>query len=369
MFSYHKEKIDYTKISKQEWMEISEAINLFSGITIFISNILIPKDRQKELSRERIFYEPSCLITNEQQEISKKFRKLLLKEIQYRMENGIFPLKIKTMLLNEGLQIKLKDRSLYFLETNDLLYWAVGKGMVLPQDLQKAFKINQINQEFSSLGKVKTYQICIQALGQLLWFLDSNTKKNKIIQTMEKIIINNTFEGKKVFIKTPLNSLIKRKNNTYFKKEKIEPLNNLLKIVDPRPIHQRRGPSKRGTEKSSKAFPIKSIPDVFHNGKTDFPKLRLIILIIKEYLEALGLISKTEESFQHPLIQHYIERKGDRIKSFVKFWISYDGLSKQYSDMTYKAQNFRWKNIQNASKNDYNNFLFSLKKIIKTLKN
>lgn len=316
-----RELIDYNEIIKLPYLEIKEGLHIFAGLKSFGKCFDIRTEGIKNyLQRDKIWWEDplkrNINVTN-QRKIFQKFYPLFLKKTNFLLEWGLHfsCYEIKTIIPIHNYifpPLKLEDRILYLWKTEDLLFWAIGVGLVLPKELQIAFEINQFDCVSNMLGITDEEHLCNQGLAQLLWYLFPNSSYKDIKKEMKKVLGINLYQKT---IVTPLDALIKKAKESYFNEEKSNTLDPLLSQIDP------RIDTGKGRPKLTKPLPIKIHPEVIINNKIDFQKLKNLVLIIGAFLYRLNIIEDLESAMEHSIILAYLNGQNEQIKHFIKFWL------------------------------------------------
>ncbi len=341
LFENEKQEIDYLEIANLSHLEIREALHIFLGIKIFPSYFQLLPEEAPYFHREKIWHLRKIDVSDHSDEILKNYHSLLsghsneyLKQFNYweelllnhinrLLEHGVDPachdIKSARPVCTQFPAPELKDQILYLWKIEHLLNWALSEGVVLPIELQTAFNISQIERKSYTFKYSEVAPLCIQALAQVLWYRNCHLSQPEIIEEMRQIIESTSFNKRKFaeysILWSPLNFLISKEKNKYFKEEKQNILRSLLKDIDPRPNHIKKGRPKPVQE--PKYYLPKIIPGVFSVDllQTDFQKLKLAIQTLGYYLYGFGEIIDAETALFHPLISNYV-RENEKEKQF-----------------------------------------------------
>lgn len=350
----NQKKIDYKEIVNLPFLELNEAIDIFTGITHFPEIWKPNPEEATYLLRDTINCNQSDYIHF--QRPHSKLRETLRENISSLLELRIEPeaLNIKTLrpiwptfpTPPQGEQV------LYLCRTEFLIHWALKEGLLLPKDLQKQLEIKQATNTHTNITLPTVRQICIQALAQLLWSLKENKELHQkdLITLMGEVIFSNSYQGRQLcqyhLGKGPLDYLASivhgKRKKLYFETDKGNSLIKFLIPVDPRPKDYKKGrPTKSKTTSDlfnnpEEPFPLKGIPGVFSKDKpsksVNFQKLALVLQTFGYYLYKMRIIASLEDTLSHPTIAFYLQ-DDEALKKYALFCLKDVCPEKEYLDV------------------------------------
>lgn len=300
--------IDYTKMAELPYLEIREAIDLFTGVTAFqyIWKILSKKD-QTYLQRDKVFFNGPSKRKDQtfkwKNDLYKEFIKMnnstknpkechiieILPELEaarqgiyydyQEVDTELYTYNFQTLgpYISQKLDMPQSDEfilnnienemkiyylqnefNLYLCKTELLLHWALFNGIILPQKLQEEFKIIQANPPTAPLNITDIRYTQIQATAQFLLTLEKDRLLSirDIIDRMEKLVTEGKLR-KHGDLEGPLETIYAEK--LYFNDEKYTELYKLIREIYSRP----KGRPKKRSLYSENTHSLKLIPRVF----------------------------------------------------------------------------------------------------------
>lgn len=366
-----QEFIDYKKIAQLPYLEIREAIDLFTGVTDFnyIWKILSKKEKAF-LQRDKVFYKGASSKNDQlfkwKNDLYKEFIRMnnnpktamhchvieitpeelfpgsifydyhetdselqtynsqeLHPYILQRLDSSAPPKFDCKTIENELKLYYLKNEyNLYLCKTEFLLYWALFHGILLPEKLQAEFKINQAKTPILPIRITEVHHTQIQAIAQLLILEDNKLLSMKnVINRMERLFTEDKIK-KYGDLEWPLEAIFYEK--LYFKDEKSTVLYRLIKEIHPNPIG--KGRPKKGNLSEEKSCLLKEIPNVFFQTRNrslvvNYQKLGVIVQTLGYLLYGLKIISNQKEALTHPAIHHYLQ-SNSFLHQYAKFCLN-----------------------------------------------
>ncbi len=361
----NQKKIDYKEVVNFPFLELNEAIDIFTGITHFPEIWKPTLEEATYLLRDTINCDQSNYTFS--QKPHSKLRKMLKENVESLLEAGMETeasnIKSLRPIWPTSPAPPQEEQVLYLCRTEFLLHWALRKGLSLPKGLQKLLGINQAANTHTNITLPKVRHICIQALAQLLWSLKENKalSQGDLIKLIEEVIFLNSYRGKQLrqyhLGKGPLDYLISivhgKKKTRYFKTDKGNSLIKLLIPIDPRPKEYKEGRPNKSKITSDllnnpeESFPFRSIPGVFSKNKPyqsmNFQKLALVLQTFGYYLYKMRIVAHIGDALGHPTIAYYLQ-DNDALKAYAMFCLKDVCPEKEYIDIikSLSSSSFRW---------------------------